>query len=527
MGNPYSKSDALLQVRLNKTNYLAWRVRVYTAVCLAYEESKMLEEALSFAKRGLAQVQRLAKVEALDPVAPPADAKKILALNELEMQVLVARYSPDADGASTLELFTNGGMGNKSLVVSSALKTLQDVTRRTLRHQPALETEASRPAMIEALVEQIRPELDVISKFITKRDAPPEPAKPPPAEGGDGEDAAPPADGQGEEEGEKEPEVTYAEFKEAEAALPLNHHVMLLRFAYNYESMPQFLDLIKCCSLRIKPEDGPPEQLALQVRLMEELYALEHPGEEPLPSAKPKRVTVPTDGREETRAEARVRRKLESLSRVSAVLSDLQGRDQGSYETTPEDGADFLADAALLLWNHTEPLMAVVEASAKEVPETLPPIEDFLPSLPPATSYSRVSFKTEVSFAGDKVGGEEGEEGEEGAEGEGEEAAPKEESGESGEAGEEAGEEAAAEPPVPEAPKIEMSLRQIASEVLKAIHGTFQWCRFDDGVVRAWVALRLAQTLESRCTSLPITRPLPMHAPLKVYCATCLIRIMS
>lgn len=484
------------EVRLNKTNYLAWRVRVYTTVCLAYEESKMKEEALTFAQRGLDLVVRLSKIEALDPVAPPADVKKILALNELEMRVLVARYSPGASGPETLETFNNGSMGSQSLVVASTLKSLQDTARRTLRHQPAQKSEESRAVMITALVEQVRPQLETITAFITKRDAPPGPPKPPPAEGDD----EPPAGGDDGED--KAPEVTYADFQGAVEALPLSDHVLLLRFAYNYEMWETFVELVKCCGLRIKPEDGPPEQLALQVRLMEELYALEHPGEEPLPGARKRRVTCPEEGHVEGPKEARARRKLESLSRVSAVLNVLQGREEGSFDPTPESGADFLADTALLLWNHTEPLMSLVEGSAPDDPELLPPIEDFLPPLPPATSYSRVSFKTEVS---ERVIGEEDEEEGEGGEGEeggGEGSKPpsKEPSAEapsagSGGLGEE---EDAAEQPPPEDPKVQMTLRQLASEVLKAIHWTFQWCRFDDGVVRAWVALRLSQTLEKR-----------------------------
>ena len=41
---------------LNMAKYLPWRVRLYSAVCLAYEEAKMNAEALQFAERGLAQV---------------------------------------------------------------------------------------------------------------------------------------------------------------------------------------------------------------------------------------------------------------------------------------------------------------------------------------------------------------------------------------------------------------------------------------------------------------------------------------
>eukprot|EP00282_Hemiselmis_andersenii_P045117 CAMPEP_0172048972 /NCGR_PEP_ID=MMETSP1043-20130122/1822_1 /TAXON_ID=464988 /ORGANISM="Hemiselmis andersenii, Strain CCMP441" /LENGTH=379 /DNA_ID=CAMNT_0012707919 /DNA_START=155 /DNA_END=1290 /DNA_ORIENTATION=+ len=162
------------QVPLNTTRYLGWRVRLYTAVCLGYEESKtrdeegnerkMTEEALAFAQRGLEQVQRLAAVEALDPVPPPAEVKKLLGLNELEMRVLVARYTPGGDGGETLEALTAGSLGSTALVVQSVLRVLQDTTRRTIRHQPASEEEGGKVALLEALCEKIQPQLETIKR---------------------------------------------------------------------------------------------------------------------------------------------------------------------------------------------------------------------------------------------------------------------------------------------------------------------------------------------------------------------------
>lgn len=42
--------------------YLTWRTRIYETVCTCYELNGMLDDAISFAKRGLAQIKKLASV---------------------------------------------------------------------------------------------------------------------------------------------------------------------------------------------------------------------------------------------------------------------------------------------------------------------------------------------------------------------------------------------------------------------------------------------------------------------------------
>jgi hypothetical protein len=470
------------QVPLNQAAYLSWRVRLYCAVCLAYEESKMKEEALAFAQRGLEQVIRLQKVEAIDPVPPPADVKRKLSLNELEMRTRIARYSEGMSGADMLKMLNEGSMGSTAMVVSSALKTLHDGTRRTLRHVPASQAEAGRSELLDALVEQLRPVLKKISAFITKRDAPP----PPPvvAKGGEGEDEQADGGEQGDGEAEaKEETVTYSEYTEACTALPLADHVMLAKHCYNYERWESFKELIEACKLRIKPEDGAPEKFIMQVNLLDELYGLEHPAEAGQ-EGQTKRVTVAVGGYKEPRHETRVRRKMEALGHVAKVLMNFCGKSGVIFDPTPDSGADLLADTALLLWNHAEPLMNTVEASPPEDPETLPDIADLMPPPLPLASQPAAP-KAQDNH--DEEGGEGQEE---------EEEQPEAAAQEDVEAGD--GEGSAPASPRGKGVAVEMTLRQLASEVLKAVHATLESVRFDDGVARAHVALRLAQTLEMR-----------------------------
>jgi len=93
------------QVALCQAKYVGWRARLYAAVCLAYEESKMRPEALAFAERGLAEVRKLQGAEALDPVPPPADMKRKMAAAELEMVINVLRHSGSGgpNGAEALK----------------------------------------------------------------------------------------------------------------------------------------------------------------------------------------------------------------------------------------------------------------------------------------------------------------------------------------------------------------------------------------------------------------------------------------
>lgn len=242
------------QVPLNRAVYLGWRVRLYCAVCLAYEESKMREEALMFAQRGLDQIIRLQKIEAIDPVPPPADVKRILALNELEMRIRVGKYSKGVSGEEQLETFNNGAMGSLPLVISSALKSLQDVNRRTLRHTSAGEDEEGKPELIDVLFLQIKAQLDMIASFIEARNAPPKHPKHPPAESDEHA-----------KEGETAPKATYAEYTQACQSLSLADHLMLAKYSYNYERWDAFKELLRVLLLRVNPEDSPPEQLALQV----------------------------------------------------------------------------------------------------------------------------------------------------------------------------------------------------------------------------------------------------------------------
>ncbi len=462
------------QVPLNKAAYLGWRVRLYCAVCLAYEECKMKEEALAFAQRGLEQVIRLQKIEGLDPVPPPADVKRILALNELEMRTRVARYSEGMSGADMLQMFNQGSAGSIAMVVSSALKTLHDGTRRTLRHVPASQAETGRSELVDAVVEQLKPVLHTISTYIKQRDAPPPPAQAQNEEGEDEHAAAEGAQGQGDEQG-KEPRISYAEYNQACVDLPLADHVMLAKHCYNYERWESLKQLMQVCKLRAKPEDGAPEKLVMQVDLLDELHALEHPPE-PEEGAPAKRVTAPIGGYKEPRHETRARRKLETLGHVGKVLMTFCQHNRDGFDPTPDSGADLLADTALLLWNHAEPLMSVVEASPTDDPELLSEIADLMPPPLPLTSQQNTMQEKD-------------------AENEGEDADAEQEEQEQEQANNEDDAENNASP---QSGCVEMTLRQLATEVLKAVHATLESVRFDDGVVRVHVGLRLAQTLEMR-----------------------------
>jgi hypothetical protein len=464
------------QVPLNRAAYLGWRVRLYCAVCLAYEECKMKEEALAFAQRGLEQVIRLQKIEALDPVPPPADVKRILALNELEMRTRVARYSEGMSGADMLQMFNQGSAGSTALVVASTLKTLHDSTRRTLRHVPASQAEAGRSELIDALVEQLKPVLHTISTYIKQRDAPPPPAV---ARNEDGEEE--PAEAAEGDDQAKEPVISYSDYNQACADLPLADHVMLAKHCYNYERWEALKQLMLVCKVRVQPQEGAPDKMVMQVNLLDELHALEHPPEpeEDGTAAPAKRVTMAVGGYKEPRHETRARRKLETLGHVGKVLMTFCQQNSEGFDPTPDSGADLLADTALLLWNHAEPLMSVVEASPTDDPEMLSEIADLMPPPLPLTSQQNTVQEKDAENEGEEADAEQ------------EEPEPEQEQANNDD--EDADNNASAQNGF-----VEMTLRQLATEVLKAVHATLESVRFDDGVVRVHVGLRLAQTLEMR-----------------------------
>ncbi|KAJ1485894.1 hypothetical protein T484DRAFT_2387924 [Baffinella frigidus] len=318
------------QVPLNQAKYVLWRVRLYAAVCLAYEESKMRPEALAFAERGLKEVQRLQAAEALDPVPPPADMKRKMAAAELEMLVNVLRCKTTTGGADALKQITEAARDGFVATLRSVIHVCEDSQRRTLRHLKPTENEKCKAELLVAMVATMQPKLELMCNFVE-----------------------PPAPREGE--AEKEP-VTEDQYRAAAEEVPLAETTELLKYAYNLELWPQFTLLLDAVRARLLVEDQEGSSFGAQVNLLGALYSLEYPEDRPPPSAAPHLLAC--DG--ETDEQRGVRRKLVGLGRVAQVLWDLQqAHPPPEWEPEAASGPDLFADGALLIWTHTEALLQV------------------------------------------------------------------------------------------------------------------------------------------------------------------------
>ena len=122
------------------------QVRLYAAICHAYDAAKIPDGARLWAARGLTQVERLAAAEARDPVPPPADIRRALAAATLEMRGQKARHAVPGEesGTALLEGLREAAGGDDKALVRAACRALEDPARRTLRHTPAAADEAHR-----------------------------------------------------------------------------------------------------------------------------------------------------------------------------------------------------------------------------------------------------------------------------------------------------------------------------------------------------------------------------------------------
>jgi hypothetical protein len=164
------------QIKLNQAKYLSWRVRprpppstppppppparasrpmaatppaaaqvrLYAAICHAYDSAKLPEGAQLWAARGLEQVKRLAAAEARDPVPPPAEIRRSLAAAALQMQAQVARHAAGEPGDALLGALRDAAAGDERALVGAACRALEDPARRTLRHAEASPEELHR-----------------------------------------------------------------------------------------------------------------------------------------------------------------------------------------------------------------------------------------------------------------------------------------------------------------------------------------------------------------------------------------------
>ena len=487
------------QVPLCQVKYISWRARLYGAVCLAYEDAKMKAEAQSFAERGLKAVKKLQAVESLDPVPPPAAMKRLVAAAELEMLVNVIRYTEGMSGSEAMEKLQElpqikDQLEKKGVLLTltrAIIKCIEESQRRAIRHIPAAEHETYKAELLTSLSELIAPKLEILIQY----DKPPPPEPDPAAD--DAEEAEAAEEGEGEP---KPPPLTAQDYERVVKELPFRETVELVKFAYNLELHDVFKKLRDSCLLRLKYEDVD-EKLKAQVRVLDALYSLENPDEmREDKTVDPKAGEPVVEG--EMEHEARVRRKLHSLSRVARELSALTDQNV-EWEPDSASGPDLFADAALLVWNHAEPLLDTVDASAPEAPEVPPPLPD-PPEAPPKPQppVEEAPVEEDQPAPGPEGGEEGGGEEQPDAQGEGEEAEEPAAEREGGE-GEGAAEAVAKEPSEDKPTKAAWkrpppTLRQLATLVLQGVHSTFMWVQLDDALLCGTVATRLSFILEKR-----------------------------
>ena len=485
-------------VPLCQVKYVSWRTRLYSVVCLAYADAKMKTEAQSFADRGLTAVQKLKTVEGLDPVPPPAAMKRLLAAAELEMLVNVIRYSDNMSGSEAMQKLQElpqlkeqlDKPGSLLTLTRAVIKCIEDSQRRTIRHVPVADYEAYKADLLKALSELIEPRLEVLIQYDNSNSAPPPEKDPAP----EGEEDAKTDDGE-----PKPPPVTGQDYERVVKELPYREAVELVKFAYNLELNDVFKKLRNSCLLRLKYEEVD-EKLKAQVRVLDALFSLEYPEEARDDGAVDAKAGEPVvEG--EAEHEARVRRKLHSLSRVARELSALTDQNV-EWEPDSASGPDLFADAALLVWNHAESQLDTVDASAPEAPEVPPPLPD-PPEAPPKPQPPVEEAPVEEDQpAKGPEGGEEGD-GEEqpDAQGEGEEEPPAEDPPAEHEAeavAKEQSESKLTKPTKTPWKRPPPTLRQLATLVLQGVHCTFQWMQLDDALLCGTVAARLSFILEKR-----------------------------
>jgi hypothetical protein len=83
--------DAVL--KLATVRHLPWRVRVYSTICLCYEQAELYSGALTMAQRCLAKVDDLYQLEHSDVVPPSAELEAVLVSERRNVRLLVVKYT--------------------------------------------------------------------------------------------------------------------------------------------------------------------------------------------------------------------------------------------------------------------------------------------------------------------------------------------------------------------------------------------------------------------------------------------------
>uniref|UniRef100_A0A7S0DWM5 Fibronectin type-III domain-containing protein n=2 Tax=Hanusia phi TaxID=3032 RepID=A0A7S0DWM5_9CRYP len=440
------------QVPLNQAKYLSWRVRLYTAVCYAYEEEKMRDEALQWAERGLAEVKKLQQIEDIDPVPPPASIRRMISSAEAKMMTCVYRCKA-TDGETVVNELLGVLSNSLPETTIAVIEMLRSTERRTIRHLPPTEEEATKVATLNALHNHMRHVLDTITRFGM--------------------------DGGGNGVAQDEAPISEEQYQKVCQEVSVDMTIELMKFAYNFELKDVFESFLKVCEQRSQHETCSGLQLA-QIRLLRALSSLEHPQ----PSESGAAIELPPN----TQQHEKVWRKLSGLATVTSVLNELP-IETSELSSNNLDGADLFADAALLAWNHVNSLLQLADSTDPEDMEEPPPIPR------PAEQTGTVKFQP-ASEKGEDHQAEDGTEevevqpGDQQGEKEDEGAAETEKATE--------GAEEAVTEPQPRRPVLGPSLRQLATDILRGISKTLGWVRFDDAVLVANLCLRLANLFEKR-----------------------------
>ncbi|EKX39048.1 hypothetical protein GUITHDRAFT_165079 [Guillardia theta CCMP2712] len=440
------------QVPLNQAKYLNWRVRLYAAVCFAYEEVKMKEEALHFAERGLAEVKKLQQIEEIDPVPPPASIRRMINSAEAEMMTCVYRCKA-ADGESVVNDLLAVLSDSLSETIAAVIQILRSTERRTLRHLPPTEEEATKVSILNALYKRMKPFVDTFTSFGKH------PVK--------------------DETAENEDAITEEQYHKVSQEVPIELTLELTKFAYNFELMEIFESFLEVCENRIRHESCSSIQVA-QIKLLRALSSLEHPK----PSESNDQIILPPN----TQQHEKVWKKLNGLSTVTGVLIELT-IESSELSSNSSDGADLFADAALLAWNHVNSLLQLADSTDPESIEEPPPI----PQPPERTSPGQTQTINK---------GEGENKAEDGAEEGDKEVGDQQEEQEGGDSTEtdKVHEGADGEKSTTSVARavVGPSLRQIATDILRAIGKTLRWVRFDDAFLVASLCLRLSNLFEKR-----------------------------
>jgi hypothetical protein len=138
---------------LLQSRFLGWRVRVYTALCHAYEASGSIGGAKRAADYALMCIQKVIKLTQHDPVPPTKRAAERMAAATRTLRALQLKYSgASALGAPVQELFGDGAANQISALIELALDHGQSA-RRVFAPGPAPprqgEADAARAALAQ------------------------------------------------------------------------------------------------------------------------------------------------------------------------------------------------------------------------------------------------------------------------------------------------------------------------------------------------------------------------------------------